>query len=563
MATVLVQRDPAEKESLKSQTSSGADIPPLGAPREGARLMMFPRISSFDKEAIATQPSVFDDPASAEKYRPRHDWENYHRFDIRARWTWAEEYLVVRKIDARIMIWVCVMTIALEFDRVSLVVALADNLLGDLKLSTNDYNLGIAIYRGARLIAGLPVQLISKRVGPDRVIPIQLMLWGLVTASQFVLSGKSSFLATRFLLGMLQGGFVPNIILYLSYFYKHNETTVRLGIFWSAGAVGQIVANLVGVGLLELRGHLGYAGWQWLFLVEGLFTLLIGLFSFIFVPGGPCQTASWLRGKAGWFNEREETIIVNRIIRDDPSKSDMHNREPITLGLLWKCLTDFDLWPIYIIGLLHQVPVLPPGNYFTLVLRSLNFTTLQTNLMAIPAIALRILNLLGLTFLSEHLVEISLVAILGQIWMLPFFIWLAVTDLEHANRWLQWALTSLLLGFPLAQAVQVSWASRNSNSVRLRAVSAALYDMFVQASAIIGSHIYREDDAPYYHRGNKQLLAILGANIAIHMLTKVYYLYRNRQRDRQWGAMSAEEQLEYLSTTTDEGNKRLDFRFKH
>lgn len=125
--------------------------------------------------------------------------------------------------------------------------------------------------------------------------------------------------------------------------------------------MGQIVANLVGAGLLELRGHLGYAGWQWLFLVEvrayharfrvcllngiqGLFTLLIGLFSFVFVPGGPCQTASWLRGKAGWFTEREETIMVNRVIRDDPSKSDMHSREPITPGLLWKCLTDFDLW---------------------------------------------------------------------------------------------------------------------------------------------------------------------------------------------------------------------------
>ncbi|KAI0876212.1 MFS general substrate transporter [Hypoxylon argillaceum] len=562
MATVLVQRALPRKESLEARASPVDDIPPLGAPREEARLL-FPRINDFDKEAIATQPSVFDDPDTAEKYHPRHDWENYHRFDPRARWTWAEEYLVVRKMDARIMLWVCVMAVGLEFDRMNLIVALADNLLGDLKLSTNDYNMGNTVFKAAFLVAELPAQLLSKWIGPDRMLPIQLTLWSLVTAAQFGLSGKGSFLATRALLGVLQGGFIPNIILYLSYFYKHNETTVRLGFFWSAGATGQIVANLIGVGLLELRGRLGYAGWRWLFLVEGLLTLLIGLFSFVLVPAGPCQTSSWFRGKAGWFSEREETIMVNRIIREDPSKSDMHNREPITLRLLWKCLTDFDLWPIYIIGLTHQIPATPPANYFTLVLRSLNFTTLQTNLIAIPAAVLHIFSLLGLTILAEYLGEISLTAILGQLWMLPFLVWLAVTDLAHTSRWLQWALTTLLLGYPLAHAIQVGWASRNSNSVRLRAVSAALYNIFVQASAIVGSNIYREDDAPYYHRGNKQLLAILGANIVIYVLTKCYYVQRNKQRDRKWDAMSAEEQLEYLSTTTDEGNKRLDFRFKH
>jgi hypothetical protein len=62
------------------------------------------------------------------------------------------------------------------------------------------------------------------------------------------------------------------------------------------------------------------------------------------MPAGPCSTASWFRGKKGWFTEREETIIVNRVIREDPSKGSMHNRQPITPRLLWKSLKDYDLW---------------------------------------------------------------------------------------------------------------------------------------------------------------------------------------------------------------------------
>lgn len=73
-------------------------------------------------------------------------------------------------------------------------------------------------------------------------------------------------------------------------------------------------------------------------------TLVIGIFAFVLMPAGPCHTASWFRGKNGWFTEKEEKIIVNRVIREDPSKSDMHNREPITPRLLWQSLKDFDLW---------------------------------------------------------------------------------------------------------------------------------------------------------------------------------------------------------------------------
>ena len=101
------------------------------------------------------------------------------------------------------------------------------------------------------------------------------------------------------------------------------------------------------------------------------------------VPSVSQTKAKW-RPK-GWFTEREEKIVVNRILRDDPSKGDMHNREAITLKLLWKSLCDYDLWPIYAIGLFFGTPQTTCEQYMTLILRRLGFSTLSSNLLTIPA----------------------------------------------------------------------------------------------------------------------------------------------------------------------------------
>jgi hypothetical protein len=87
--------------------------------------------------------------------------------------------------------------------------------------------------------------------------------------------------------------------------------------------------------------------------------------------------------------------------------------------------------------------------------------------------------------------------------------------------------------------------------------------MCVQASGIIAANIYQEDDAPRYKRGNKILLILIVINIFLYLGTKVYYVKRNADRRKKWDAMSHDEKLHYLTTTTDEGNKRLDFRFAH
>ncbi|KIJ61406.1 hypothetical protein HYDPIDRAFT_96568 [Hydnomerulius pinastri MD-312] len=502
-----------------------------------------------DPDAIGTKRSVFDDEHLAPHYWPKKDYENIHRFDPAARWTYREEWAVVRKIDWKIMVMAAIAFSSLNLDRSNINQANSSTFLPDLGLTTDDFNLGNTVFRLSFLCAELPSQLVSKRVGPDRWIPIQICLWSIVTCCQFWLTGRTSFLTCRALLG-------------LGNFYTKTELPIRMALFWMSMNFCSIIASFLAYGTLHLSGVAGQAGWRWLFMIEGLITLIIGITTFFNMPASPTQTKTWFRPK-GWFTEREEVIMVNRVLRDDPSKGDMHNREGLTLKRLWTAVCDYDLWPVYILGLMFGIPNTPPSTYLTLLLRGVGFNTFQTNLLTIPSQALGIITMFVITLVSESVGERTIVAMMEDLWTLPFLVALYALP-ANPNPWLLFGLVTGLLSYPYTHPIQVAWCSRNSGAVASRTVNASLYNMFVQASSIVSAQIYVASDAPRYERGNKILIIICCVNlIVLYPGTKAYYVWRNRQRAKIWDTMTAEEKAHYLSTTKDVGNRRLDFRFAH
>ncbi|KAL4937219.1 hypothetical protein BDV06DRAFT_232721 [Aspergillus oleicola] len=517
------------------------------------------------EDGISLHANPFADPEVAQRYRLLYEQAQYecrHIFEPDLTWSRGEERRIIRKIDWHVCLWACIMFLGLQVDRSNLVQAVSDNMLDDLGLSTNDYNTGNIIFYISFLTAELPSQLISKALGPDRWIPMQMTLWSLVAISQSLLQGRRSFFLTRSLLGMLEGGFIPDIVLWLSYFYTSRELPTRLSLFWTTLSVTEILGSFLAFGVLHMRGVLGWGGWRWLFLIEGLITLVLGIASFFRMPASAVETKTWFRPK-GWFSEREVRIVVNRVLRDDPSKGDMHNRQAITLRRLWDSLRDYDLWPLYALGLIVYTPMVPVRTYITLTLKSVGFDTFTTTLLIIPYNIFHIAFLNGLTHLSEGLNERALVASIQSLWVLPCLAVLRFWSGSMSDAWGTYAIMTTLLSYPYCHAILVGWTSKNSNNVGTRTVSAAVYNMSVQMGNIIGNNVFRADDAPLYKRGFSVLLGLNLLGIGMFIATKVYYIRRNRQNEVVWRGLSDEQREEYIKNSPDTGSKRLNFRFAH
>lgn len=160
-------------------------------------------------------------------------------------------------------------------------------------ISESVYALGAGLFFISYSLCGFPSNLILHKVGAKKWLAFLMVGWGIISMANIFISGATSFYLLRLLLGVLEAGFFPGAILYLTYWFPDNVRGRVLGMFYLGVPLALILGGPLSGLLLEIRPLLGLQSWQWMFLVEGFVAVVLGLFAFWYLDNRP-SNASWL-----------------------------------------------------------------------------------------------------------------------------------------------------------------------------------------------------------------------------------------------------------------------------
>jgi MFS transporter, ACS family, tartrate transporter len=230
------------------------------------------------------------------------------------------EQALLAKLTRRLIPFMFLLYIVSYLDRINVGFA-ALHLNQALKFDPAVFGFGAGIFFIGYFVFEVPSNLIMERIGARVWMARILVTWGIISSAMMFLNGRLMFYVLRFLLGVAEAGFFPGMILYLTYWFPQEARGRAVARFMTATAIAGVIGGPISGLLLSMNGMGGLAGWQWLFLIEGIPAVVLGFVTLGYLPDGPKH--------ARWLTDEEKQWIVARLQRErEESRSRAHH----TLG---------------------------------------------------------------------------------------------------------------------------------------------------------------------------------------------------------------------------------------
>ncbi len=211
---------------------------------------------------------------------------------------------LLSKLTGRLIPFMFLLYIVSYLDRINVGFA-ALQLNEALKFDPEVFGLGAGIFFIGYFLFEVPSNLILERLGARIWIARILVTWGIISSAMMFVNGALMFYVLRFLLGVAEAGFFPGMILYLTYWFPAETRGRAVSRFMTATPIAGVIGGPLSGLLLQMNGAGGLAGWQWLFLIEGVPAIVLGFITLAYLPDGPKH--------AKWLNSEERDWIVNKL----------------------------------------------------------------------------------------------------------------------------------------------------------------------------------------------------------------------------------------------------------
>lgn len=262
----------------------------------------------------------------------------------------ALETRTYRKVDWRLIPFLFLCYILAYLDRVNVGFAKLQ-MSKDLALSDAAFAAGAGIFFIGYFFFEVPSNVLLKKYGARAWIARIMISWGIISGAMMFVRGPMSFYGMRFLLGLAEAGFFPGIIFYLTLWYPSSMRSTRTAMFISAIAVSGVVGNPISGAIMDaLSGVGGLAGWQWLFLMEGIPSILVGIWVFFYLDSS-IQESRWLTAE-------EKGLLERNLSAEESRKSEAHLADAFRNGKVWALCAIYFTLMIGLYGISFWLPTI-------------------------------------------------------------------------------------------------------------------------------------------------------------------------------------------------------------
>uniref|UniRef100_A0A0B7KJV9 Major facilitator superfamily (MFS) profile domain-containing protein n=1 Tax=Bionectria ochroleuca TaxID=29856 RepID=A0A0B7KJV9_BIOOC len=428
------------------------------------------------------------------------------------------ERQLIRKLDRHIIPTVMFAYLLCFLDRTNIGNARLFGLEADLHMSGDMYQVAVAVLFIPYILVEIPSNLVIKRFRPSRWLAFITVSWGIVSTLTGIVQNYAGLIACRLLLGLLEGGLLPGLTVYLTVFYTKKEMALRFSYLFVATALAGACGGLLAYGIGFMDGVNGLSGWRWVFIIEGIPTVLFGFVIYFVLADNP-ETASYV-------TEEERQLLLRRLQNQTGFHEEFDKKDA------WMAVKDWKTWvfsgaEFCTTTMLYSYSVFLPS-----IIQGLNprWTRPEIQALTIPCYAVGAVSYYTVAWLSDrHQLRGPYLVVCNAICMLGYGLSLLP---ESAGVPVHYFATFLVaIGLFVGVGLPLSWLPTNNPRYGKRTTATAIQISICNCSGVMAPFLYPLKDSPRYVKGYAVSIGLLAVGMTTFGSLS-YYLHTVNQRRR-------------------------------